>query len=115
MSLGITKSQASEVAEFLEFKGALAEKAASEIRKLWELFLKVDATQIEINPLVETDDGQVISVDAKLNFDDNARFRQKSIFDMEDTAEANPRELLAAKNNLNYIGMDGNIGYAKPY
>ncbi|KAJ8947158.1 hypothetical protein NQ318_002520 [Aromia moschata] len=71
----------------------------------------VHVTQkIEINPLVETDDNQVVSVDAKLNFDDNAKFRQKEIFAMEDTTEGDPREIEAAKYNLNYIGMTGNIG-----
>ena len=66
--------------------------------------------QLEINPLVETDDGQVVSVDAKLNFDDNAKFRQKEIFALEDASEIDPREYEAAKHNLNYIGMSGNIG-----
>lgn len=60
--------------------------------------------------MVETDDGQVIAVDAKLNFDDNAKFRQKDIFAMEDVSESDPREVEAAKYNLNYIGMEGNIG-----
>ena len=72
--------------------------------------LKVDAVQVEINPFVETPQGQVVSVDAKIGFDDNAKFRQKEIFDMEDTTESDPREVEANKYNLNYIGMDGNIG-----
>ena len=66
--------------------------------------------QIEINPLVETPQGQVVSIDAKIGFDDNAKYRQKDIFDMEDTTESDPREVEANKYNLNYIGMDGNIG-----
>lgn len=107
---GITDKMANELAEFLEFKGDLKAKAADEIKKLWHLFVTVDATQIEINPLVETDNGKVIAVDAKLNFDDNAKYRQKSIFDMEDITESDPREVEAAKYNLNYIGMTGNIG-----
>lgn len=94
----------------MQFKGELIPKAASEIKKLWDLFVHVDATQLEINPLVETDDSKVISVDAKLNFDDNAQFRQKEIFAMEDDSETDPREVEAAKHNLNYIGMTGNIG-----
>lgn len=103
------------------------------------MFLKVDATQIEINPLAETQEGNgcyffvsclnkllkfatnhllnkhlplslsVVCVDAKINFDDNAKFRQMDIFSMEDTTEADPREVEAAKYQLNYIGMDGNI------
>ncbi|KAF2898944.1 hypothetical protein ILUMI_07228 [Ignelater luminosus] len=107
---GLTDAKAEELAEFLEFKGALKQQAANELKKLWKLFLKVDATQIEINPLVETDNAKVISVDAKLNFDDNAKFRQNNIFALEDVTEEDPREVEAAKYNLNYIGMDGNIG-----
>lgn len=112
---GVTDKTADELAEFLEFKGSLKQKASSEIKKLWKLFLAVDATQLEINPLVETDDDQVISVDAKLNFDDNAQFRQKEIFGMEDTRESDPREVEASRYNLNYIGMTGNIGYILLY
>ncbi|CAG9759874.1 unnamed protein product [Ceutorhynchus assimilis] len=107
---GITNKMANELAEFLEFKGELKPKAAEEIKNLWNLFKTVDAVQIEINPLVETDDGKVVAVDAKLNFDDNAKYRQKEIFDMEDVTESDPREVEAAKYNLNYIGMNGNIG-----
>lgn len=107
---GISDKDTEELAEFLEFKGELKQKAVAEIKKLWKLFLNVDATQIEINPLVETDDGQVISVDAKLNFDDNAKFRQSKVFSLEDNSEDDPREVEAAKYNLSYIGMTGNIG-----
>lgn len=108
---GISAETATDVAKFLEFKGdALVARAADEIQKLWKLFLKVDAVQIEINPLAETDDGKVISVDAKLNFDDNAQFRQADIFGLEDASETDPREVEAAKYNLNYVAMEGNIG-----
>jgi succinyl-CoA synthetase beta subunit len=106
---GLSKNTALDIAKFLEFKGDLVEKAAEEILKLYELFSKVDAVQIEINPLAECDDGRVISVDAKLNFDDNAKFRQKDIFAMDDTSETDPKEVEASKYNLNYIAMDGNI------
>ncbi|XP_050359041.1 succinate--CoA ligase [GDP-forming] subunit beta, mitochondrial [Nymphalis io] len=107
---GITDKVAKEVAEFLEFKGPLINKCADEIKKLWQLFLKVDATQLEINPLVETDDGRVVAVDAKINFDDNAQFRQQDIFALDDTSETDPREREAAALNLTYIDMDGSIG-----
>ncbi|XP_065084937.1 succinate--CoA ligase [GDP-forming] subunit beta, mitochondrial-like [Ochlerotatus camptorhynchus] len=110
VSTGITHAQAEEVARFLEFKGPLVERAAAEIEKLYQLFVKVDATQIEINPLAETDDGRVISVDAKLNFDDNAQFRQKDIFAMEVHEDIDPKEVEAHKYHLNYIAMEGNIG-----
>jgi succinyl-CoA synthetase beta subunit len=108
---GLSHATAVELAEFLQFKGQLIEKTAYEIEKLYELFLKVDAVQIEINPLAETDDNRVIAVDAKLNFDDNAQFRQKDIFEMEDTTESDPKEVEASKYHLNYISMEGgNIG-----
>lgn len=107
---GITREQALEVARFLEFHGPLVERAANEITKLYNLFTKVDAVQIEINPLAETDDGRVISVDAKLNFDDNAQFRQRDIFAMEVHEDTDPKEIEASKYNLNYIAMEGNIG-----
>lgn len=107
---GITDKVAIEIAEFLEFKGSLVQKCAEEIKKMWQLFLKVDATQLEINPLVETDDGRVVAVDAKINFDDNAQFRQKEIFALDDTSESDPREREAASLNLTYIDMDGSIG-----
>eukprot|EP00731_Ephydatia_muelleri_P002117 Em0001g2117a len=74
------------------------------------MFLGVDATQVEINPFGETPDKRVVCFDAKINFDDNAKFRQKEIFDCEDTAESDPREVEATKYNLSYIGMSGNIG-----
>ncbi|KAK4029409.1 succinate--CoA ligase [GDP-forming] subunit beta, mitochondrial [Daphnia magna] len=107
---GVTDAMANDLAEFLLFKGDLKKKAAQEIKHLWEMFLKVDAVQVEINPFVETPQGQVVSVDAKIGFDDNAKFRQQEIFSMEDTTECDPREVEANKYNLNYIGMDGNIG-----
>ncbi|XP_038208716.1 succinate--CoA ligase [GDP-forming] subunit beta, mitochondrial [Zerene cesonia] len=107
---GVTDKMATEIAEFLEFKGAMAKKCAEEIKKLWELFLSVDATQLEINPLVETDDGRVVAVDAKINFDDNAQFRQKDIFALDDVSGVDPREREASALNLTYIDMDGSIG-----
>lgn len=110
ITVGLTKEKSLEIARFLEFTGDLVDKASEEILKLWKLFLKLDAVQIEINPLAETDNGQVISVDAKLDFDDNARFRHQDIFDMEDLSEIDPKEVEASKYNLNYVAMNGNIG-----
>jgi succinyl-CoA synthetase beta subunit len=85
-------------------------KAAEQISRLYRLFCKLDATQLEINPFGETDDGRVVCFDAKLNFDDNAQFRQKNVFAEEDLSETDKREVEATKHGLNYIQMDGNIG-----
>jgi succinyl-CoA synthetase beta subunit len=108
---GIDDEIAKEVADFLGFKKKeINEKAVYELKNLWKLFVDIDALQVEINPLVETKDEQVVAVDAKISFDDNAEFRQKDIFALEDTSEKDPREVDASRFNLNYIGMDGNIG-----
>jgi len=80
------------------------------MEKIYDLFISCDSTQVEINPFVETVDKEVYCVDAKINFDDNSEFRQKEIFSWADHTETDPREVAAAKYNLNYIGMDGNIG-----
>ncbi len=77
---------------------------------MYKLFCKLDCTQLEINPFGETPDGRVICFDSKLNFDDNAEFRQKNIFKEQDLSETDPREINAIKLGLNYIQMDGNIG-----
>jgi len=107
---GISNEIALDVAKFLNFHGPLASKAAYEIQRLWEFFLSVDAVQIEINPLVETTDKKVVCVDAKIQFDDNSQFKHQDIFQLDETSESDPREIMANKHNLNYIGMSGNIG-----
>lgn len=106
---GVTKEQSQKIAMQLGFKGSKIPEAQKQIENLYKLFLAVDATQVEINPFGETPQGQVVCFDAKINFDDNAAFRQKDIFAMRDPAEEDPREVEASKHNLNYIGMDGNI------
>merc|ERR1719213_1004822 len=103
---------AKELAVFLGFSGSsyLVSQCAEQIKNLYKMFLDVDCLQLEVNPLAETPQGMVYTADAKLGFDDNASFRQKDIFDMEDTTESDPREVEAASWNLNYVQMDGNIG-----
>ncbi|MEI6188579.1 MAG: ADP-forming succinate--CoA ligase subunit beta, partial [Alphaproteobacteria bacterium] len=80
------------------------------IPKLYKVFVETDASQIEINPLVLTTEGEFIALDAKLNFDDNALFRQKAIAKMRDEDEEDPLELRAQRSELNYVKMDGAIG-----
>uniref|UniRef100_A0A803V8A3 succinate--CoA ligase (GDP-forming) n=1 Tax=Ficedula albicollis TaxID=59894 RepID=A0A803V8A3_FICAL len=106
---GIKDRQALQMAKNLGFQGPLQQKAADQIKKLYNLFLKIDATQVEVNPFGETPEGQVVCFDAKINFDDNAEFRQKEIFAMDDKSESEPIENEAAKYDLKYIGLDGNI------
>ncbi|VDM47987.1 unnamed protein product [Toxocara canis] len=108
---GMTKQQAEKIAKNLDFIGVSAERAAREILCLYNLFIAVDATQVEINPLAESEGMQAYCIDAKLNFDDNAYFRQKAIFAMDEQSqsEAGHREATARKYGLNYIALDGDI------
>jgi len=110
INVGITDETAIEVAEFLGFTGALVPQCAQQVKNLYKMFIEVDCVQLEINPLAETPQGVIYTADAKLGFDDNAAYRQKAIFDMEDTTESDPREVDAASHDLNYVQMDGNIG-----
>ncbi|XP_012245758.1 succinate--CoA ligase [GDP-forming] subunit beta, mitochondrial [Bombus impatiens] len=108
---GIDDEIAKDVSIFLGFVDSeIQQKAIFELKNLWKLFVDIDALQVEINPLVETTDKQVIAVDAKIAFDDNAEFRQQDLFALEDSDTKDPREADASRFNLNYIGMDGNIG-----
>merc|ERR1712002_753851 len=107
---GITDDIANDVAAFLGFSGELQTQCAEQVKRLYNMFINVDCLQLEVNPLAETPEGKIYTADAKLGFDDNAQFRQKEIFAMEDTTESDPREVEAASFNLNYVQMDGNIG-----
>lgn len=99
------------MAAFLGFSTAIEQQqAAAQIERLYRLFVDVDATQVEINPLALTSQGRVLCIDAKMQFDDNAAFRHADLFELQDPTEQDPRELLAAKHNLNYIGLQGSIG-----
>ncbi len=80
------------------------------LRKIYQLYLDTDASIVEINPLVLTKDDRLIAIDAKINFDDNALYRQKDIARLRDIGEENPAEVEAGKYNLNYIKLDGTIG-----
>ncbi len=113
---GLRPYQATKVAYRLGFKGAQVRAAAKVMQQLADLFVKTDASLAEINPLVVTKptaakpDGEVLAIDAKINFDDNALFRQVEIAKMADPAEEDPFEARARKHELSYIKLDGQIG-----
>ena len=109
INTGPTDAQLDEVVSRLGVKSHL-DDAKKQIAGLYETFNKCDCTMLEVNPLAEDTEGMLIAADAKLNFDDNASFRQKDIFALKDDAQADPREVAAAKYDLNYIGLDGSIG-----
>jgi succinyl-CoA synthetase beta subunit len=85
-------------------------KAVTLMHNLYAMFIACDCTQVEVNPLAETPEGDVVVCDAKVNFDDNAEYRQSTIFARRDATQEDAREVEASKYDLNYIGLDGNIG-----
>jgi succinyl-CoA synthetase beta subunit len=109
-NLGLLPFQARAVARGLGLEGGTAKKAGRLVTSLMRAYLDTDASLVEINPLMVTADGEVMALDAKMNFDDNALFRHQDIAEMRDLAEEDPREVEASKFNLNYIKLDGNIG-----
>jgi len=106
---GITIDKAQEICRKLDLHGLAFQNGVEEMQKLWNLFVGSDATQVEVNPLAETTDGQIITVDSKFNFDDSASYRQKQIFSYRDLKQINPLELRADKFGMNYVQLDGDI------
>ncbi|MGB8842988.1 MAG: ADP-forming succinate--CoA ligase subunit beta [Aliidongia sp.] len=107
---GIQPFHAREVAFGLGLEGKQIQTATKFITALSQAFHELDASIVEINPLVVTGAGEIICLDAKVNFDDNALFRHKDIEELRDEDEEDPSELEAAKHGLNYVKLDGNIG-----
>ncbi|XP_046976392.1 succinate--CoA ligase [ADP-forming] subunit beta, mitochondrial [Vanessa cardui] len=107
---GITDEQVARVVEKIGLQERSSE-ACDMIKKMYDLFLKKDALLIEVNPYAEDAiTGQFFCLDAKFRFDDNAQFRQKELFQLRDTTQEDAKEIEAAKFDLNYIALDGNIG-----
>jgi len=107
---GMQGFHARKLAFGLGLEGKQVSAATKFMLGMYKAFTSLDASVVEINPLVVTGAGEVIALDAKMNFDDNALFRHKDIEEMRDEAEEDPTELEAAKHSLNYIKLDGSIG-----
>ena len=108
--VGLTGFQARRIAFNINMPKELVGKAAKFMITLYNAFVDNDCSIAEINPLVVTGDGNVLALDAKLNFDDNALFRHKDILEYRDLDEEDPKEIEASKYDLSYISLDGNIG-----
>ena len=108
--LGIKNFQIRKLAIGLGLNGKAFKEACFIFHKMYECYQKSDASILEINPLVVTDDESIIALDSKFNFDSNALFRQKEILEMRDLSEEDEMEIEASKFNLNYIKLDGNVG-----
>ncbi|HZS83954.1 MAG TPA: ADP-forming succinate--CoA ligase subunit beta [Stellaceae bacterium] len=107
---GMQGFHARKLAFGLGLEGKQVASATKFMLAMYKAFKELDASIVEINPLVVTGAGQVLALDAKMNFDDNALFRQKEVEAMRDEAEEDPAETEAGKHGLNYIKLDGNIG-----
>ena len=91
-------------------EGAVAGKFAKVLASLYEAFIATDASMIEINPLIVTKSGDILALDAKVSFDDNALYRHPDLKELRDVTEEDPLEVEASKFSLNYIRLDGSIG-----
>jgi len=109
-AIGMHAFHARQLAFGLGLEGKQVGSAVKLMLGMYKAFNALDASMIEINPLVVTGEGAVMALDAKMNFDDNALFRQKDVAELRDEDEEDPAELEAARHDLNYIKLDGNIG-----
>jgi succinyl-CoA synthetase beta subunit len=107
---GLMPHHGREVAAALGLSGDLSKQAGKVLAKLFDAFVGTDASQIEINPLAVTDKGQLLVLDAKVGFDNNAEFRHPELEQLRDLTEEDPMEIEASKYDLAYIKLDGNIG-----
>jgi len=107
---GLQPFHARKIAFGLGLEGDQIRSAMKFLTAMYKAFVDLDASVVEINPLVVTGAGDVVALDAKMNFDDNALFRHKDIEELRDESEEDPTELEAAKFDLNYVKLDGNIG-----
>ena len=106
---GLQPFQTRKVAKQLGFESSQLKNASNLFEGIYRTFIAFDCSMVEVNPLVLTTKGEVLALDAKFNFDDNALYRHPEIAAMRDIAEEDPREVEASKHGLSYIGLDGNI------
>jgi len=107
---GIDKAKALEIVKDGKFPADVLDQVADVLVKLWQAFVKEDATLMEINPLVKTSDGKIIALDGKVTLDDNSSFRHPDHEALVDHASTNPLEKLAKEKDLNYVKLDGQVG-----
>jgi len=109
-AVGLQPFEAREIAFGLGLNIKQVSRAVTTILSSYRAFRDLDATMVEINPLVVTKDDRVLALDAKMSFDDNALFRRGQVSELRDHSQSDPREVQATEHNLNYVGLEGNIG-----
>ncbi|WP_137119811.1 ADP-forming succinate--CoA ligase subunit beta [Segeticoccus rhizosphaerae] len=108
--VGIDEAKATEIAQAAGFGDDLLPQLVDTFGKLWDVYREEDATLVEVNPLVKTQDGTIIALDGKVTLDDNAGFRHPDHAALEDQASADPLEAAAKEKGLNYVKLDGSVG-----
>lgn len=109
-NVGIDLAKATEIADAAGFAPEIKDQIIDTFQKLWTVYLEEDATLVEVNPLVLTEDGKIVALDGKVSLDDNAAFRHPHHADLEDKEAADPLEAKAAASDLNYVKLDGEVG-----
>lgn len=109
-AVGLREFQSRQIAFKLGIDASMVQQMVRTLQGCYRAFTELDATMVEINPLVITEDSRVIALDAKMTFDDNALFRHPQIAELRDKSQEDPRESRAADRGLNYVGLEGNIG-----
>ncbi len=109
-AVGLRAFQCRQIAFKLGFEPGMVQQVVRTLQGCYRAFTELDATMVEVNPLVVTTDNRLIALDAKMTFDDNALFRHPQISELRDKSQEDPRESRAADRGLNYVGLTGNIG-----
>lgn len=109
-AVGLMDFQAREIAFALGMQAGQLSETVTALKACYRAFRDLDATMVEVNPLVVTSQGNIIALDAKMGFDDNALFRRQRISELRDKSQEDPREMRAADRGLSYVGLDGDIG-----
>ena len=109
-AVGLREFQCRQIAFKLGIEAGQVQQMVRTLQGCYRAFTELDATMVEINPLVVTEDARIIALDAKMTFDDNALFRHPQVAELRDKSQEDPRESRAADRGLNYVGLDGNIG-----
>lgn len=109
-AVGMRDFQAREISFALGMGAGQISEAVTALKACYRAFRDLDATMVEINPLIVTKDGRILALDAKMGFDDNALFRRQQVSELRDKSQEDPREMNAADRGLSYVGLDGNIG-----
>ncbi len=107
---GVDEAKAAEIVAAAKFPADVADQVANVLVKLWDVFVKEDATLVEVNPLVKTPDGEVLALDGKVTLDDNADFRHPDHEALVDIAATDPLEVKAKEKGLNYVKLSGEVG-----